>query len=162
MVGSHLLPPNLLRLFAPRPPLPFLKPVGRDPDVPLKSLARKPPTLGVYDTLRLVKEEQQEAENRAFEKGEILGAEEEEEDKKKVIKGETKEEQKENKQEDSKEEGEATEPTKASKKPVKPEDDLITTLPVNERAKARQDLKKKKHENNLAEGIKSCTFFRCV
>ncbi|GAA5997494.1 U1 small nuclear ribonucleoprotein 70 kDa [Rhodotorula paludigena] len=44
MVGTHLLPPNLLKLFAPRPPLPYLKPTGRDPDLPLKSLsARRAP-----------------------------------------------------------------------------------------------------------------------
>lgn len=29
---THLLPPNLLKLFAPRPPLPYSKPVGRDLD----------------------------------------------------------------------------------------------------------------------------------
>ncbi|QRV75475.1 U1 small nuclear ribonucleoprotein 70 kDa [Ceratobasidium sp. AG-Ba] len=29
---THLLPPNLLKLFAPRPPLPFFRSVGRDPD----------------------------------------------------------------------------------------------------------------------------------
>lgn len=32
MPGTHLLPPNLLKLFAPRPPLPYLRPVGRDID----------------------------------------------------------------------------------------------------------------------------------
>ncbi|KAH7928285.1 RNA-binding domain-containing protein [Leucogyrophana mollusca] len=32
MPGTHLLPPNLLKLFAPRPPLPYKRPVGRDPD----------------------------------------------------------------------------------------------------------------------------------
>ncbi|KAG5646102.1 hypothetical protein DXG03_004341 [Asterophora parasitica] len=30
MPGTHLLPPNLLKLFAPRPPLPWLRPVDRD------------------------------------------------------------------------------------------------------------------------------------
>ncbi|CAE6515736.1 unnamed protein product [Rhizoctonia solani] len=29
---THLLPPNLLKLFSPRPPLPFVRSVGRDPD----------------------------------------------------------------------------------------------------------------------------------
>ncbi|KAF8581088.1 hypothetical protein K439DRAFT_1517363 [Ramaria rubella] len=29
---THLLPPNLLKLFAPRPPLPYNRPVGKDPD----------------------------------------------------------------------------------------------------------------------------------
>ncbi|CAE6436106.1 unnamed protein product, partial [Rhizoctonia solani] len=29
---THLLPPNLLKLFAPRPPLPFVRSVGKDPD----------------------------------------------------------------------------------------------------------------------------------
>ena len=32
MPGTHLLPPNLLKLFAPRPPLPYVRPVGKDPD----------------------------------------------------------------------------------------------------------------------------------
>jgi len=32
MPGTHLLPPNLLKLFAPRPPLPYLRPVGKDID----------------------------------------------------------------------------------------------------------------------------------
>lgn len=30
MPGTHLLPPNLLKLFAPRPPLPYVRPVGKD------------------------------------------------------------------------------------------------------------------------------------
>ncbi|KAF8622586.1 hypothetical protein AX15_006930 [Amanita polypyramis BW_CC] len=32
MPGTHLLPPNLLKLFSPRPPLPYSRPVGRDTD----------------------------------------------------------------------------------------------------------------------------------
>ncbi|EGO25088.1 U1 snRNP 70K protein [Serpula lacrymans var. lacrymans S7.9] len=32
MPGTHLLPPNLLKLFAPRPPLPYARPVGKDID----------------------------------------------------------------------------------------------------------------------------------
>lgn len=32
MPGTHLLPPNLLKLFAPRPPLPYARPVDRDVD----------------------------------------------------------------------------------------------------------------------------------
>ncbi|THV02781.1 hypothetical protein K435DRAFT_652425 [Dendrothele bispora CBS 962.96] len=32
MPGTHLLPPNLLKLFAPRPPLPYSRPVDKDPD----------------------------------------------------------------------------------------------------------------------------------
>ena len=32
MPGTHLLPPNLLKLFSPRPPLPYSRPVGRDID----------------------------------------------------------------------------------------------------------------------------------
>jgi U1 small nuclear ribonucleoprotein len=30
MPGTHLLPPNLLKLFAPRPPLPYARPVDKD------------------------------------------------------------------------------------------------------------------------------------
>ncbi|KAJ7178637.1 U1 snRNP 70K protein [Mycena crocata] len=32
MPGTHLLPPNLLKLFAPRPPLPYTRPVDKDID----------------------------------------------------------------------------------------------------------------------------------
>ncbi|KAF9523537.1 hypothetical protein CPB83DRAFT_775312 [Crepidotus variabilis] len=32
MPGTHLLPPNLLKLFTPRPPLPYTRPVDRDID----------------------------------------------------------------------------------------------------------------------------------
>ncbi|KAJ3500283.1 hypothetical protein NMY22_g19306 [Coprinellus aureogranulatus] len=32
MPGTHLLPPNLLKLFAPRPPLPYVRPVDKDID----------------------------------------------------------------------------------------------------------------------------------
>jgi U1 small nuclear ribonucleoprotein len=32
MPGTHLLPPNLLKLFAPRPPLVYTRPVDRDID----------------------------------------------------------------------------------------------------------------------------------
>lgn len=34
MPGTHLLPPNLLKLFAPRPPLPYTRPLDRDIDRP--------------------------------------------------------------------------------------------------------------------------------
>ncbi|KAJ3744249.1 hypothetical protein DFH05DRAFT_1170063 [Lentinula detonsa] len=30
MPGTHLLPPNLLKLFAPRPPLPYTRPIDKD------------------------------------------------------------------------------------------------------------------------------------
>ena len=32
MPGTHLSPPNLLKLFAPRPPLPYTRPLDRDID----------------------------------------------------------------------------------------------------------------------------------
>ena len=32
MPGTHLFPPNLLKLFAPRPPLPYTRPLDRDID----------------------------------------------------------------------------------------------------------------------------------
>ena len=32
MPGTHLLPPNLLKLFAPRPPLPYTRPLDKDID----------------------------------------------------------------------------------------------------------------------------------
>ncbi|KAI5481296.1 hypothetical protein MNV49_004918 [Pseudohyphozyma bogoriensis] len=81
MVGTHLLPPNLLKLFAPRPPLPYLKPTGRDPDFPLKSRARKPPSLGVADTLALIRDEREANEAKAAEEG-AEGEQEDGEEKK--------------------------------------------------------------------------------
>jgi U1 small nuclear ribonucleoprotein len=56
---TALLPPNLLRLFAPRPPVPYLKPVSRDERV------RGPDKLtGVAALLAKIKEEAEEAELR--------------------------------------------------------------------------------------------------
>lgn len=69
---THLLPPNLLKLFAPRPPLPYLKPTSRDPDLPLKSLSSKraPQPIVLSTVLKQVKEEKDEAERKALEEGE--------------------------------------------------------------------------------------------
>ncbi|KAG8933201.1 hypothetical protein FRC01_010547 [Tulasnella sp. 417] len=51
---THLLPPNLLKLFAPRPPLPYLRPLGHAPSaVGEKRLA------GVAAILAEVKEQNQ-------------------------------------------------------------------------------------------------------
>lgn len=55
-----MLPPNLLKLFAPRPPLPYLKPPGRDPDFPLKSLSSKraPKPILVSEVLEEIRAQQ--------------------------------------------------------------------------------------------------------
>lgn len=47
---THLLPPNLLRLFAPRPPIPYLKPLVRDPEIPLHK--RLDGVAGIIEELR--------------------------------------------------------------------------------------------------------------
>jgi U1 small nuclear ribonucleoprotein len=52
MPGTHLLPPNLLKLFAPRPPLPYTRPVDRDID-----RIRNKNVTGVADILQRLKEE---------------------------------------------------------------------------------------------------------
>lgn len=52
MPGTHLLPPNLLKLFAPRPPLPYSRPVDRDID-----RVRKKDVDGVGPILARLKEE---------------------------------------------------------------------------------------------------------
>lgn len=96
----------------------------------------------MYDTLKLIREEKEAAENKAFEKGENPDGEEEV----KPVNGDQK----------TKEEGE----DKDGAKVVKKEDDFITTLPVNERIKARRELKKKKQEKDLADGIKNCKLHR--
>jgi U1 small nuclear ribonucleoprotein 70kDa len=59
---THLLPPNLLKLFAPRPPLPYLKPLGRDIDQPLDK-----PIAGVIALLNRIRIEQAEAGEEAEE-----------------------------------------------------------------------------------------------
>lgn len=52
MPGTHLLPPNLLKLFAPRPPLPYIRPVGKDID-----RAKKKYVSGVAGLLAKLREE---------------------------------------------------------------------------------------------------------
>ncbi|CEQ41133.1 SPOSA6832_02825, partial [Sporobolomyces salmonicolor] len=68
---THLLPPNLLKLFAPRPPLPYLKPTGRDPDLPLKSLSaqRAPQPIRLANTLAFIQAERDERERKAIGEG---------------------------------------------------------------------------------------------
>ena len=76
---THLLPPNLLKLFAPRPALPYLKPTGRDPDLPLKSLARPPPVLGIAETLQQIRDEREAKEAKDVEEGTLAKDEGEDE-----------------------------------------------------------------------------------
>ncbi|KZO96738.1 hypothetical protein CALVIDRAFT_481195 [Calocera viscosa TUFC12733] len=49
---THLLPPNLLKLFAPRPPLPYLRAVGKDPNKPKQKNVN-----GVSSLLAQIKEQ---------------------------------------------------------------------------------------------------------
>ena len=51
MPGTHLLPPNLLKLFAPRPPLTYSRPVDKDID-----RVTKKDVSGVGTILSLLKE----------------------------------------------------------------------------------------------------------
>lgn len=53
MPGTHLLPPNLLKLFAPRPPLPYIRPLGKDPDK-----FREKRVDGIAEVLARIKEEE--------------------------------------------------------------------------------------------------------
>jgi U1 small nuclear ribonucleoprotein len=60
MPGTHLLPPNLLKLFAPRPPLPYVRPAGKDVDRitkknvtgvgPILEMLRESKTAGMMST----------------------------------------------------------------------------------------------------------------
>lgn len=64
-VGTHLLPPSLLKLFTPRDPLPYAKPLGRDPDVPIHHKVR----IDVVSPLvTRLKEDEQEKGGDAVEK----------------------------------------------------------------------------------------------
>lgn len=55
MPGTHLLPPNLLKLFAPRPPLPYSRPLDKD-----INRVRPKTVSGVADILQRLKEENTE------------------------------------------------------------------------------------------------------
>jgi U1 small nuclear ribonucleoprotein len=52
---THLLPPNLLKLFAPRAPIKYLKPLGRDPNLP-----KQIPFSGVAEHIDLIRREEAE------------------------------------------------------------------------------------------------------
>jgi U1 small nuclear ribonucleoprotein len=126
---THLLPPNLLRLFAPRDPLPYIKPTFRDPDLPLKEKARNPPSLGVSATLRLLREERDARELDSAEK----------------------EGEQDQKEEQGAEEGET--------KPVKKEegeDKEEVTLCRYEASKLRKERKAKEAEELSARMAKEC------
>ncbi|KAK4056385.1 hypothetical protein OIO90_002528 [Microbotryomycetes sp. JL221] len=202
MVGTHMLPPQLLRLFAPRPPLPFAKPLGRDPDVPLKTKTHKPSSLSVHDTLNLIRQERERAENEAFQHGDNPDDAREDQIKKDaqtaaatqastyskkgaraavkkakddaaaaaaavastttttdgVVKSEQTAVDLKLKQDEDGEIDETTKLIKATadgKKRRDPEMEAIEQLPVNDRPKARRELKKKRHEQTLGEGIKN-------
>jgi hypothetical protein len=60
MPGTHLLPPNLLKLFSPRPPLPYTRPLDRDID-----RVRSKHVSGVAGLLASLKEETESAEAAA-------------------------------------------------------------------------------------------------
>ncbi|KAM0789803.1 hypothetical protein ACM66B_006655 [Microbotryomycetes sp. NB124-2] len=201
MVGTHMLPPQLLRLFAPRPPLPYAKPLGRDPDVPLKSRATKPPTMSVADALQMIRTERERAENAAFEQGDNPDEAADEKTKKEVeaaqqtnktaskrgTRAATKKakddaaaaaaqtttdgdhkttdpaavkQEADDAKPSTTEDGEiqhatASKAVAESKKRKDPEMEAIEQLPVNDRPQARRELKKKRHEQLLAEGIKN-------
>ncbi|KAK4051554.1 hypothetical protein OIV83_002694 [Microbotryomycetes sp. JL201] len=215
MVGTHMLPPQLLRLFAPRPPLPYAKPLGRDPDVPLKNKATKPSTLSVADALQMIRTERERAENAAFEQGdnpdevtddktkqeaELAQGKGQSTQSKRAARAATRKAKEDEdaaasaatattteqdqhaantngvvttdavkKEEDGakpkpEEDGEIPEATHATaakavadaKKRRDPEVEAIEKLPVNDRPQARRELKKKRHEQLLADGIKNC------
>lgn len=176
-----MLPPQLLRLFAPRPPLPYAKPLGRDPDLPLKSRARKPPVIGVAQTLQAIRRERERVQDEAFEKGQnpdeagdadvkpakdaavkrepgtvgdskpVEGNQEDKKDDDKVAKAE-------DGPAPSTKATPATETIKKRTAPRDPELEAIEQLPVNDRPKARRELKKKRHEQRLKEGIEHCSY----
>ncbi|SGY83439.1 BQ5605_C009g05636 [Microbotryum silenes-dioicae] len=170
MVGTHLLPPNLLRLFAPRAPLPFLTPTGRDPDVPLKSLARKPPALGVSETWLAVRYDKEKKEQQAFEAGERPDDDDDPTTNKPTsLDQKPKPESKDPKLDPdsalpaAQEQGEIAEqqgkmpppPSTVIKKRKRDELVIPPGLSATERAKLKEQAKKARHEKNLAEGIEN-------
>ena len=65
MPGTHLLPPNLLKLFAPRPPLTYARPLDKDIDRVVKK-----PVSPVGPLLVMLRESAALAEGEGMEEGE--------------------------------------------------------------------------------------------
>lgn len=161
MVGSHTLPPNLLRLFTPRPPLPYIKPDDRNPNLPLKSLSKQPPTLAVAETLKRVRQEKAAQEQKAFEAGENPDGDDElpgaatrngtqtQADTKATVEPED--------DKDVAADGDKK-VTTGKKVTLDKELEAINKLPINDRPKARRELRKKRHEQLLAQQTKACKF----
>lgn len=85
---THLLPPNLLKLFAPRPPLPYVRPAGRAPE------KITPKTVnGVADLVAQIREDKALAESEA-------GLKKKNKEKKKETKAQTEEGEEEEESED--------------------------------------------------------------
>ncbi|KAF7316966.1 U1 snRNP 70K protein [Mycena chlorophos] len=110
MPGTHLLPPNLLKLFAPRPPLPYVRPVGKDTEK-----VRSKNVTGVAAILSQLKEAQTDdlinaAQNENMEEGEEPAYTYAEEVKRQIRREERKKQK--------------SEEFKAAKEGYKPADDL--------------------------------------
>ncbi|ODO09736.1 hypothetical protein I350_01952 [Cryptococcus amylolentus CBS 6273] len=132
---SHLLPPNLLRLFAPRPHPPFLKPLTRD------ERSRGPNKLsGVAHLAQRIKEEAEDAEVKlGMEVAEKEKAAQASEDVKPDVADAVKEEG---------EDGEVKEVVEESGKKRKKAKDKIAEMGVigEEAVKMRKELRKKRQE----------------
>ncbi|WVQ72744.1 hypothetical protein IAR50_002304 [Cryptococcus sp. DSM 104548] len=140
---SHLLPPNLLRLFAPRPQPPFLKPLTRD------ERSRGPNKLsGVAHLAQRIKEEAEDAEVKLGMREAEKAATQAGEDVKPDVAVAVKEEG---------EDGEVKEVVEESGKKRKKAKDKIAEMGVigEEAVKMRRELRKKRQEEYKKDAEKT-------
>lgn len=179
---THLLPPNLLRLFAPRPPIPYIKPIGRDPDIPLNK--KLDGIAGIFDELRdqAALKEAEEEERKADAEAASASAssskqrkgvkKEEPDDTTKPPKGGMQvdgiraggeDEDKENaKEQGEMEEGEDVADSKPDEEKTKNEESSGFTYTAAEKYRQKQIEKKRKREEDLKRASENCEFERVL
>lgn len=141
---SHLLPPNLLKLFAPRPQPPFLKPLTRDERI------RGPNNLG--GVAGLAKRIKEEAEDAEVKQGMDLNPEKAlDEQKEENVKAELKQDG---------EDGEVAEDSGKDRKKKTARDKIAEMGIIGEEAvKLRKELRKKRQEEYKKSAEANCEYY---
>jgi U1 small nuclear ribonucleoprotein len=151
---TSLLPPNLLKLFAPRPLPPFLKPLSRDESHRGANRQR-----GVANLLRQIREDAEEAEIKGgLADQPTTSTSEKVEPEEPVVKEENKGK---DVMEVDGEDGEVKEKKKTKAKVVKPmKKDKISEMGVvgQEAIKMRRELRAKRREQYKKDLEKSCAY----
>lgn len=144
---SHLLPPNLLKLFAPRPQPPFLKPLTRDERI------RGPNNLG--GVAGLAKRIKEEAEDAEVKQGMGMNPEKAlDKQKEENVKMELKQDG---------EDGEVAEDSGKEKKKKTARDKIAEMGIIGEEAvKMRKELRKKRQEEYKKNAESNCGYYLTV